>query len=128
MKNNKKAFTLIEVVGIITILSLMLLVTVPALTKTLKRNEQEQYNNYVNNLKMATESYIVKNINNFPELSDFEAKVYVEIKTLLKEGYIKEIQDDPNATYDEQPDSVLVTLNADGTFNFEVVVRETEDV
>ena len=36
MVNNKKAFTLIEVIGIVTILALMLLLAVPAMTKTLK--------------------------------------------------------------------------------------------
>ena len=49
MKNNNKAFTLIEVVGVITVLSLILLVSLPAITSTLKRNEQRKYDEYVNN-------------------------------------------------------------------------------
>lgn len=124
MRINKKGFTLIEVIGVIAVLSLMLLVAVPALTKTLKRNERQQYDDYINNLKLATETYIVKNIDSFPELNDIHGKVYVGIDFLLKNEYITEIKKDPKLRDDEQPNSVLVTLNADGTFNYEVVLQK----
>ena len=73
----RRGFTLIEVIGVIAVLSLMLLITVPALTKTLKRNEKQQYNDYINNLKLATETYIVKNIDSYPELNDMHEEVLI---------------------------------------------------
>jgi len=122
----RRGFTLIEVIGVIAVLSLMLLITVPALTKTLKRNEKQQYDDYINNLKLATETYIVKNIDSYPELNDMHEEVYIEIDFLLKSGYIDSVMDDPDLSKEEQPNYVLVTLNADGTFNYQVVLKEPE--
>ena len=34
--------------------------------------------------------------------------------------------DDPDLSKEEQPNYVLVTLNADGTFNYQVVLKEPE--
>ena len=126
MLQNKRGFTLIEVIGVITVLSLLLLITMPALTKTLKKNEKQQYNDYITNLKMATETYIVKNIDSYPQLKDMSSEVYIEIDLLLKNGYIENIIKDPELADDEQPDHVLVTLNTDGTFNYSVVLKEKE--
>lgn len=123
---NKKGFTLIEVIGVITVLSLILLIAMPALTKTLKRNEKQYYNDYVNNLKLATETYIVKNIDDYPQLNDIQGEAYIEISLLLKNGYIDNIIKNPDLPDEEQPDHVLVTLNADGTFNYQVVLKESE--
>lgn len=123
---NKKGFTLIEVIGVITVLSLILLISMPALTKTLKKNEKQYYNDYVNNLKLAAETYIVKNIDNYPQLKDIQGEVYIEISFLLKNGYIDNIIKNPDLPDEEQPDNVLVTLNADGTFNYQVVLKEAE--
>lgn len=125
MKNNKRGFTLVEIIGVITILALMLMVSVPALTKSLKQNAQKEYDSYVSNLKMATESYIVKNLSKYPELQVAEGRVYVSLQTLLQEGYIKKIQKDPSATDDRQPDAILVISNADGTFDYQIIKSET---
>ena len=38
MLQNKRGFTLIEVIGVITVLSLLLLITMPALTKMKSNN------------------------------------------------------------------------------------------
>lgn len=116
MKNNKKAFTLIEVVGVIAVLSLMLIVAVPALTRTLKRNEQKQYDDYINSLKNAAETYTVKNIDEISDAINKNGSTNIVVDTLVKEGYV-----DKKSNFEKPiPLVINVTHNANKAFNYEV--------
>lgn len=117
---NKKAFTLIEMIGIITILALILLVALPSVTKTLKRNEQKKYDNYINNLKLVSESYLVdqlqkKNITFVDDIS------YFSLGDIIDAGYITDIIINPNNDKKISRDTrIKVTKNDDSTYSFDV--------
>ena len=64
----KKGFTLIEMLGIITVLAILLLITFPNMNRSLKEMKENQQNNLMNNLRISTEAYIELNRKNYPEL------------------------------------------------------------
>lgn len=117
---NKKGFTLIEIIGVITVLALILIVAVPTLTRTLKRNEQSKYNNYIDNLKIAAESYLV---NQLKEGQIFEADkdyTYVSLGDLIDAGYVKESITNPSNDGKLSRDAkVKVIKELDGTFKYD---------
>lgn len=91
----KKGFTLIEMIGIIVILAVILLVTVPATITTLNKSNKNRYQSFKNNLKIVAENYIVDK----QKIS--ETSVTISLNVLKEEHYIEEIPtipgDDPFA-------------------------------
>ncbi len=79
---NNKAFTLIELLGVIVILSLLLLVIVPNVTGSIKKGQEEADND--------TKDSIVLGARNW--LSDNKAKVTssytVKVSDMQNEGYL----------------------------------------
>ena len=49
MKN--KGFTLMELIGVIVILGVISVFSIPALTKTFKDSAEKEYNEYVKNIR-----------------------------------------------------------------------------
>ncbi len=88
MKNNK-GFTLIEMIGIIILLTVIMIVVAPSMIGTLKNTNIKRFNAYKEKLKNATENYIVDNglLN--------KTEVEVELKVLLENKYIDDIPSIP---------------------------------
>lgn len=119
MVNNKKAFTLIEVIGIVTILALILLLAVPAITKTLKRNEQNKYDDYIDNLKLATESYIVDQLKEGATIGEV---YYLTLGDLIDQKLVQEtIKNPENEETLSRNTQIKVTKNLDGTRDYKVI-------
>lgn len=119
---NKRAFTLIEVIGVIATLGLILLVAVPSMTKTLKRNEQKKYDNYITNLKLVSENYLVDQLQKgeitFNEDSDV---AYFSLGDIIDAGYVKDVITNPNNDKKISRDTrIKATKNMDSTYSFEV--------
>lgn len=117
---NKKGFTLIEIIGVVTVLSLILIVAVPSLTKTLKRNEQNKYKDYVDNLKIAAENYVVDKLKSGETFED--DYMSFSIGDLIDAGYIKELITNPVTNEKITRDyEIKVTKEINGTFKYEII-------
>ena len=55
---NKKAFTMVELLAVITIICLIGLVSVPAVTNLTEQMDEKEYQRYLKDLYLATETYI----------------------------------------------------------------------
>lgn len=117
---NKKGFTLIEMIAIITLLALILLVALPSMTKTLKRNEQKKYDNYINNLKLISESYLVDQLQKENIIFKNDS-AYFTLGDIIDAGYIKETITNPDNNKKISRDTkIVVTKNLDSTYSFAV--------
>ncbi len=88
----EKGFTLVELMAILVILSVIMLVTVPSLTKTLKGSEQDEMAEFEKTVCLAAQTYVQiekKEVN----LSTTSATVTLE--DLRKGGYITESLKNP---------------------------------
>lgn len=85
----KKGFTLIEMLGIITLIALVLLIAFPNISKSLKQAKINNTNNYINNLKMTTETYIELNREKFKELDTPGNSVTITIEDLYNANLLK---------------------------------------
>ena len=86
---NKKGFTLVEMLGILVVLSIIVVISVPAITGSLKRARQEKYDNWLKSLYIAAEEYTESHREEFYEVNA-GATSYLSIQLLLDQGYLKE--------------------------------------
>lgn len=83
---NKKGFTLVELMGVIVILGLILVISIPTIINTLRESEIEEVEIFKQELYMAAESYYLENIHRFDFSVNPTQNVYVN--ELIDEGYI----------------------------------------
>lgn len=82
---NKKGFTLLELLGVIVILSI---IASFAFTNMVNMNKKESENQRLyDTIYMAAESYIYDNYSNFTDL-DEEKSVRVNVIDLINNGYL----------------------------------------
>lgn len=93
---NKKGFTMIELLAVILILSMIVLVSLPALVTTLNQTDQKEYEQFEKTIFLAAESYFQRNIDQFPQLAYPNGRAAVAIDTLITEGFIRQGFINPN--------------------------------
>lgn len=92
----KKGFTLIELMGVMILVAIVLVVSVPAIINTIKKSEVDNVDRIKKDLFLATESYVRHN-DDFMTALQSGIIIYVSVQTLIDEKYvsynnIKEIQ------------------------------------
>ena len=63
---NKKGFTLIELMAVITILVVLSLIIVPIVDKNVKRSKEDMYKIQIENIRMAGQGYFSDHISSKP--------------------------------------------------------------
>ena len=88
MKNKKKkrGFTLVELLATITILSVIMIIAIPSVTKLIKKFGDNYYKMLEGNVKLAGIDYFTDHKKEIPKYIN-ESSV-VEIKDLFNKGYI----------------------------------------
>ena len=117
----QKGFTFIELLAIITIMGIILLISVPNITKQLKQNSSNEYNQFTSDLFLATESYITSYMDAFG-LNEVGESKKISIERLVKNGYVKSTTINPKTNEKINLNAyVLVTLNENKTYHYTYV-------
>lgn len=90
---NKKGFTLAELIGVIVVLALICLITVPSITSVLKDNKKSLCETQLNNILAAARNYASENLLSMPA-NDGETKT-ITIQDLIDSGFIGENIENP---------------------------------
>ena len=109
----KKGFTLIEMLGIITVLALLLLVTFPNLSRSLKLTKENSKNNFTNNLKVSAETYVELNRDNYGDLDIPGTEISFTVQDLYDANLLKGIYEDVNSE-----DKIKVIVGTDGILRY----------
>ena len=99
MIHSKKGFTLVELLGVILVMSIILLVGVPTITNMMKQDKIDTYERYLKDLYAASESYFVAHKDQYPSLNTVGGKATVTVSKLTEEGYIKNNVVDPKTNH-----------------------------
>lgn len=119
MNMNQKGFTLIEIVGVVIVFAVILLVSLPAISKTLKHQKDQEYNQVLNDVYAATEQYVESNRTSFIPLEHIGGEVSISIALLQDTGYLKENLVNPKTGKKfSRADSIIVKVNKDGTLTY----------
>jgi prepilin-type N-terminal cleavage/methylation domain-containing protein len=88
MKNNK-AFTLIELLAVVTILTILSLVITPIIDKNIKKSKEQAFNTQIENIRLAGISYYSDNTLLKPSEN---SSVTITLSELINLGYIGNVK------------------------------------
>ncbi len=98
---NKKGFTLVELLGVITVLAIIVVITMPIVNETIKNSKEKAYKAQIKEIEKAAKDYTAENMNLIldgstlcPSLVPVEI-TSIDVETLIDEGYIPEDTKDP---------------------------------
>ncbi|MGN0974327.1 MAG: prepilin-type N-terminal cleavage/methylation domain-containing protein, partial [Bacilli bacterium] len=96
MKNKKKkrGFTLVELLATITILSVIMIIAIPSVTKIIKKFGNNYYEILEGNVKLAGIDYFTDHKTEIPKYVN-ESSV-IDLKTLAENGYLEEYPKNKN--------------------------------
>lgn len=108
----KKAFTLVELIAVIVILSLIALVVFPAISSVIKNSKEKAYKDQIAQIEKAAKQYCYEHTEKLPNETE-GSKATLDIAVLKTEGYISEDQiKDPRNTKKEITGSVIITYTS----------------
>ncbi|MEI3508386.1 MAG: prepilin-type N-terminal cleavage/methylation domain-containing protein [Bacilli bacterium] len=83
----EKGFTLIELIGVIVLVSLMVLIIIPTVEKAVKKGEENADKQLKDNMILAAKSWAVDNKGKMPQ--EPGVKINIWLSDLQKDGYIE---------------------------------------
>ena len=101
MKNNKKGFTLVEIIGVVAILGIVAVIGLVSVNSIIQKGKNEHYKTAEKNLKVTAESYAQSNRDYLPKNVGEMKKV--TLRTLVDDNYMEPIKDyhDKNCDLDK---------------------------
>ncbi len=108
----KKGFTLTELLGVIIILGLIALITMPILTTTISKSEQEAYEKQVDIIEKSARQWGVENIDSLPEVGSNKKK-NISLDKLLDAGKIQNNSIIDPRNDEEMNGCVIVSYNSE---------------
>ena len=108
----KNGFTLAELLGVLVILSLIAVITVPAVTDSLNKYKRELCNTQVKEIVSAAKAWGTDNILLLP--TEDNATYIVSLETLSKYGYIDSKIENPVTKENFDLEDTIVTITRKG--------------
>ena len=103
----RKAFTLIELMGVLVIIGILTVILVPVINNTIKNNKQQLYDNQLKMIRLAAQNLATDNTYILPEEDGEE--IYITLGQLRAMGYAEETIIDP-LTNKNFPDNLIVMI------------------
>lgn len=109
MKN--KAFTLVELLGVIVILGIIAMITTPIVQRTIIENTEKAYEEQVDSFERAAKNYVAKHP--YKMASQCSPNCQVTLKTLQEEGFLPSgnIKNPKTDEYFKLDNKVIITYN-----------------
>ena len=136
---NRKGLTLIEMLIVIVFISIVALMAIPAMTSFVKKGEDDRYKAFLSDVYLATEAYVQKYSDDYPELNTTGGIAYVYMSELVNEKLIKSNIVNPKYCYNENncvskristcgdenncvvdDYTIIVTKEDDGTYSYDL--------
>ena len=120
----RKAFTLIELMGVLVIIGILTVILVPVINNTIKNNKQTLYDNQLKMIRLAAQNLATDNTYILPEEDGDE--IYITLGQLRAMGYAEGTIIDP-LTNKNFPDNLIVMIIKKGN-DYDYVINLDGDV
>ncbi len=115
-----RGFTLVELLGILGIIATILVFVTPSIIGMLKRDEEKEYNRFLKDLYLATESYVELNSDSYPDLKTAGGTITITMKELMDNGYVKSSTLNPRTEQViTELDTITITRQSDGSYKYQ---------
>jgi prepilin-type N-terminal cleavage/methylation domain len=109
MKKNKKGFTLVEILGVIIVLSVISLIVIPLVGKQINDSRQKLYEKQIGNMNQATNNWAADNLDRLKP----NEKTFVTLGELQDGGYIDKNIKNPRTREEYSRDMEFYVLYKD---------------
>lgn len=114
----KNGFTLAELLGVITILSLILLIAIPAVDRMLKEGKTDLYASQIKSIEASAKMWGTDHINELPDINETKT---ITLSRLWQDGYVEENIENPK-TDTPFSGSLEIKITNHGTYySYEVI-------
>jgi len=118
---NNKGFTLIELTAIILVLATIFLISFPKFMNMAISDEEKKYENMIDNLCLAGESYIYNNIDEFKQYFTVDNKIEIIIEELIVYGNVDNNLNNPKTEKSVKNDILTYTVMSDNSLSCEYI-------
>lgn len=115
---NKKGYTLIELLAVLSVMAIILLIAIPSITKQLSDIEENKYAQFKQNLYLAAESYINAFPSSFTMLKMDGGKACIDVTSLIEDGWIKSSFNNPKTNKAVSLNSSVKVTNISGEYKY----------
>ena len=123
--NNKRGFTLIELVAVIVILGVLLIVAIPAVSQYIKQTRETTYTSHEVTMEEATRAYTIDCLKNNEKdctVPHDNESINVYLDKLIEKEYVEKLQDPQKPGSYCSPDKSFVKVIKDGTSDYKYQV------
>ena len=117
MKNNK-GFTLIELLAVMTIIVILSLISIPAVTRMIDRSKSNGFESQKKLVMVAAKSYAQSNRKVLPK--SVEEPSTINLQTLKDSGYLKDDIKSSSGSSCMTNSSVIIYKKANNKYTYEV--------
>lgn len=111
-------FTLVELLGVITLLGVIAVLIIPVIDKTVKEGKEEMYQQQLNTILLAAKNWGTDNLFVLP---DDGGTMVITLKDLKKDGYVdKEIKNPKTGELISDSLSIRIT-GVNGRHEYEII-------
>ena len=123
----KRGFTLIEMLAVIAVLAVATLIAAPTIINILKKSEAKQYENYLEDLYLAAESYVQTHASERVNLSNPGDVYIVSIKKLREKSLVKKNLVNPKTNKNTlDTDGIEIKVENDLTHRYSFVINVSD--
>jgi prepilin-type N-terminal cleavage/methylation domain-containing protein len=124
MKNTKNnGFSLVELLGVIIILGIISLITVPIISTSIKHSRQSSLDTIKNSVKNSTINWIADNMSITPENEN--DSITINLDQLKRQTYIDNKIMNPVTGDEVSNDSQIVITNINNNYDYDVLFLDT---
>lgn len=113
-----KGFTLIELIATIILIGVIALTASASLNKQIKNTNETSYEQFIDTLELATESYVTGRSSDFYELQSQNTPVCINLKEIVLAGYLSSKTNNPKTNNLAVDSSIVVTLNSNNQYTY----------
>ena len=105
---NKRGFSLVELLAVITIIAIIAVITIPVVTKTINHSKQSIYDRQKEAVERASENWFLK----YGDELDENHQAIVTLQYLINQGYLKDDQVTNSKTGESLTGCVVITYSS----------------
>lgn len=118
MKRN--GFTLVELLGVVTILAMLGIIVVPTISKVISDNKRQLYDVQISNIKSGASNFVSENIfSDRLEISN-NSSIGIRLGKLKELGYIDSDISNPITKNKFSDDMIIMITNHNNVFSYTV--------
>lgn len=120
MKKNL-GFTLVELLGVILILSVVSLLSFYSVNKMLNTSQDQEYERFLNDLYIVAENYVELNRDSYPQLDYAGGKAFIKVEEFVNSNFMRRISENPKTNKIEEDATIIATTNNNYVIEYEYI-------